>query len=128
MVSWTPLSFCWYSWRIQAPDDPKYVFEYGVDRQKIQAMILQEFPNEDVSQAAITRVVDLILEYVDTSTNPLTGGEPGGSMFVVVAFGDDAFEDSYEELEKKRLSLPEYLKNYKSLFYGPAVFNCLYYN
>jgi len=102
------------------------VFGYGIDRQKIQAMMLQKFPDEGVSQAAISRAVDLILEYVDTSMNPVTGGELDGRLFTVIAFGDDAFEDSYEELEKKKLSPPEYLKSYKSLFYGPAVFNCLY--
>ena len=104
------------------------MFGYGIDRQKIQAMMLQKFPDEDVSQAAITRVVDLILEYVDTSANPLTEGELDGSMFVVIAFGDNAFGDNHEELEKKKLSPPEYLKGYKSLLYGPSVFNCLYYS
>ena len=110
----------------QVQGDPKYVFGYGIDRQKIQAMMLQKFPDEGVSQAAISRAVDLILEYVDTSMNPVTGGELDGRLFAVIAFGDDAFEDSYEELEKKKLSPPEYLKSYKSLFYGPSVFNCLY--
>jgi len=104
------------------------VFGYGIDRQKIQVMMLQKFPDEGVTQAAITRVVDLIIEYVDTSTNLLTEGQLDGSMFVVIAFGDDAFGDNYEELEKKNLSPPEYLKGYKSLLYGPAVFNCLYYS
>jgi len=101
------------------------VFGYGIDRQKIEAMMLQKFPDEGVSEAAITRAVDLVLKPVDTGMNPVAVGELDGCFFVVIAFGDDAFEDDYEELKKKKLSPPEYLKNYKSLFYGPTVFNCL---
>ena len=87
--------------------------------------MLQKFPDEGVSQAAITHAVDLVLKHVDAGMNPVAVGELDGRLFVVIAFGDDAFEDGYEELKKKKLSPPEYLKSYVSLFYGPTVFNCL---
>ena len=100
------------------------MFGYGIDRQKIQAMMLQKFSDEGVSELAITCAVDLVLKPVDTGMNPVAVGELDGCFFVVIAFGDDSFGDDYEELKKKKLFPPKYLNNYKSLFYGPTMFNC----
>ncbi|KAF8066746.1 hypothetical protein FPV67DRAFT_1781237 [Lyophyllum atratum] len=105
--------------------DPKYVLGYGIDRDKIAERVNERInePDPELAFRVSNNVITEILDKVDVDENWLAFGTLEGRSFIVISFGNEAFDDSCEELERKNIPAPAYLQGLKSFFYGPAVFN-----
>ena len=103
---------------------PKYVLGYGIDRKKLNQLILKKAPDIDPSlvddKADI--VIAQLLDDVDSDQHWIVLGRLNGDSFIIISFGQEAFGNDYEELKQKDLCPLEYLDAWQSIICGPTVF------
>ncbi|KAG6908183.1 hypothetical protein DXG01_005836 [Tephrocybe rancida] len=106
-----------------AKGDPKYVKGYGIDRAKIAAQMTQM--GGEATDGRVLFVVQGILQMM-VNEYCVVGGQDlqNGLAYNVIslAIGDESFGDSIEELEKKDIPIPNYLRSLESALHGPTVF------
>ncbi|KAG6838142.1 hypothetical protein C0991_000853, partial [Blastosporella zonata] len=103
---------------------PKYVLGYGIDRKKLNQLILKKAPDIDpslVNDAADT-VIERLLDNVDNYQHLIVLGELNGDGFIVISFGQEAFGDNCEDLKQKNIRPPEHLDAWQDIMRGPTVF------
>jgi len=103
---------------------PKYVLGYGIDRQKLNQLILKKAPDIDPSLINDTadKVIAQLLDDVDNDQHWIAVGRLNGDSFVIISFGQEAFGDDYEELKQKDFRPIECLNAWQSIICGPSNF------
>ena len=106
---------------------PKYVLGYGIDRKKLNQLILEKAPDIDTSLVDNTadRVIGRLLDFIDNDQHWIVPGELNGDSFIVISFGQEVFGDGCEDLKQKKLRPPEYLDTWQSITCRPTVFELL---
>jgi len=79
---------------------------------------------DDFKDARIDKIVYKVLELTDRDTQWICVGERLSDQMgmSVISFGEDAFGDDLEELKKKDIPVPDYLRKMELVLHGPDVF------
>ncbi|KAG6863701.1 hypothetical protein C0991_004025 [Blastosporella zonata] len=103
---------------------PKYVLGYGIDRKKLNQLILMTRPDTDPSLVddAADMIIGRLLDKVDNYENLIVIGELNGDSCIVISFGQEAFGDNCEDLKQKNIRPPEHLRAWQDIMCGPTVF------
>ncbi|KAG6851902.1 hypothetical protein C0991_005146 [Blastosporella zonata] len=105
-------------------EGPKYVLGYGIDRKKLNELILKTAPDINLSVVNKTAndVIEQLLDRVDNLEHEIVLGKLNGDSFIVISPGQEAFGDNCEDLKQKNIRPPEYLGSWQILLCGPTVF------